>query len=248
MFVNEYGNRNDPTIILLAPMMVSGTDLYTLMTPYLKGSYHIIAPDQGGHGKAGSYVSADKEYQTLKAHLLDNGCTDIELVYGASLGVAVGYRLFLDRKFQVRHAWFDGAALAENAGFAEWFMKKMFRSRKRKLTKSGAEASPSLVKMYGYEFAKMMTKNFERITLEDIDAICHACCHYDLRGLTEDEQKKLHLDFGEKDFDRMYSRKTIPLYMPNADLKIRPGYAHCGYMAAEPQAYVEQIEVFMGRS
>jgi len=33
--------------------------------------------------------------------------------------------------------------------------------------------------------------------------------------------------------------------MPNAELVIRPGYQHCGYMAAEPKAYVEQIEAFM---
>ncbi|MBQ8953869.1 MAG: hypothetical protein IJ048_07105 [Clostridia bacterium] len=102
--------------------------------------------------------------------------------------------------------------------------------------------------MYGYDFAKMMTGNFERITAADIDAICHACCHYDLRKLTDGEQKKLHLDFGEKDFDWMYSRKTIPRYMPNAELVIRPGYQHCGYMASEPKAYVEQIEAFMGRT
>ena len=53
MYINEYGSRNDPTIILLSPMMVSGSDLYNLMKPYFKGDYHIIAPDQGGHGKAG---------------------------------------------------------------------------------------------------------------------------------------------------------------------------------------------------
>ena len=65
----------------------------------------------------------------------------------------------------------------------------MFRSRKKKLAKTKAEASPSLVQMYGYDFAKMMTKNFERITERDIDAICHACCHYDLRKLTKEEQQ-----------------------------------------------------------
>lgn len=37
MFINECGNRNNPTVILLAP-------------------------DQGGHGKAGAYISADEEY------------------------------------------------------------------------------------------------------------------------------------------------------------------------------------------
>jgi hypothetical protein len=34
MLVNEYGNRNDPTVILLAPMMISGSDLYGQMSPY----------------------------------------------------------------------------------------------------------------------------------------------------------------------------------------------------------------------
>ena len=245
MFINEFSSRDHPTIILLAPMMVSGTDLYNLMQPYFKEDYHFIAPDQGGHGKAGAYLSAEEEYKTLRSYLLDTGCTEIALVYGASLGVAVAWRLFSDPAFHVAHAWFDGVALARSASFAEWFMKRMFRSRKKKLAKTRVEASPSLMKMYGYDFARMMTKNFERITISDIDAICCACCHYDLKKLTDDEQKKLHLDFGEKDFDWMYSRKTIPVYMPDAELVIRPGYQHCGYMAAETKAYVEQIEAFI---
>ena len=45
MFINEYCSKNDPTIILLAPMMVSGSDLYNLMKPYFKSNYHIIAPN-----------------------------------------------------------------------------------------------------------------------------------------------------------------------------------------------------------
>ena len=214
MFINEYGDKNDPLVLLLAPMMVSGEDLYQLMHQYFKHHYHFIAPDQGGHGKAGGYISADEEYKTLKSFLLDEGYREIELVYGASLGVAIGYRLFLDPDFTVHHAWFDGVALSKNAAFPEWFMKKMFRSRKKKLAKTKAETSPSLVQMYGYDFAKMMTKNFGRITESDIDAICHACCHYDLRKLTRDEQAKRQLEFGEKDFDWRYSRKTIPVYMP----------------------------------
>jgi len=154
MFINEYGDKNNPLFLLLAPMMVSGEDLYQLMHPYFKHEYHYIAPDQGGHGKAGAYISADEEYKTLKSFLLDEGC-------------------------------------------------------------------------------------------RDIDAICHACCHYDLRKLTKEEQAKLHLDFGEKDFDWKYSKKTIPVYMPEAELVIRPGFQHCGYMAAYPKEYAEEIEAFM---
>lgn len=246
MFINEYGEREDPTVILLAPMMVSGSELYQLMNRFFKGKYHFIAPDQGGHGKAGAYVSADAEYAELKKHLQEIGCHRIALAYGASLGVAIAYRLFLDRDFVVERAWFDGVALAQNARFAEWFMKHLFRSRKKKLAKTHAEATSSLVKMYGLDFAKMMTRNFTRITLADIDAICHACCHYDLRKLTEEEQKKLHLDFGEKDFDWMYSKRTIPVYMPQAEVAIRKGYAHCGFMAAKTEEYAMEVERFMG--
>ena len=122
MFINEYGDKNNPLFLLLAPMMVSGEDLYQLMHPFFKQEYHYIAPDQGGHRKAGAYVSVDEAYKTL------------------------------------------------------------------------------------------------------------------------------HLDFGEKDFDWKYSKKTIPIYMPEAELVIRPGFQHCGYMAAHPKEYAEEIEAFIRRN
>ena len=28
MFINEYGDKNNPLVLLLAPMMLSGVDLY----------------------------------------------------------------------------------------------------------------------------------------------------------------------------------------------------------------------------
>lgn len=246
MYFNEYGNEEDPVVVLLAPMMVSGADLYELMSPYFSKQYHIIAPDQGGHGKAGAYVSADEEYKSLKGYLLEKGIKKIKLAYGASLGVAVAYKLFLDPDFEVEHAWFDGVALSQNARFAEWFMKKLFRKKKKMLAKTHAEASENLVNMYGLDFARMMTKNFERITIDDIDAICYACCHYELRALTDEEQARLHFDFGENDPDlKFYSKKTIPIYMPKAEVVIRKGYNHCAYMAAYKEEYVKEMEQFM---
>ena len=71
MFIHEYGSKEDPLVLLLSPMMVSGEDLYRLMHPYFTDNYYFIAPDQGGHGKAGAYISAEEEYKTLKRFLLD---------------------------------------------------------------------------------------------------------------------------------------------------------------------------------
>ena len=246
MYINEYGNPNDPKMILLAPMMVSGSDLYNLMSPYLKAAYFIIAPDQGGHGRAGAYISADEEYRQLKEYLQKNGYTDVKLVYGASLGVAVGWRLFMDDTFNLEHVWFDGVALSgKPSRMTEILVSRMFKKKKKKLEKTHVEASQSLVNWYGYDFAKMMTKNFERITLSDIDAICYACCHYDMKVLTTEQQRKIHLEYGEKDFDLRLSKKSLPKYLPNVKPVIRKGYPHCGYMAAHTKEYVEEIERFI---
>jgi hypothetical protein len=56
MYINEYGNKNDPLILLLAQMMVSGEQLYQLMQPYFKENDHFIAPDQGGHKRTDWFI------------------------------------------------------------------------------------------------------------------------------------------------------------------------------------------------
>ena len=58
MYIQEYRSRDDPTVILLAPMrleaslnLVSGADLNTIMSPYSAVHYHFVAPDQDGHAE-----------------------------------------------------------------------------------------------------------------------------------------------------------------------------------------------------
>lgn len=245
MYINEYGDKSAPVIILLAPMMVSGQNIYEMMKPHMKGSYRIIAPDQGGHGRAGAYVSAEQEYAELKGWLIKNDIRQVRLVMGASLGVALAYRLYMDSDFKVEKAWFDGVALKTSSDFAEWFMRRMFRKRKKKFGNKPVDASPSLVKMYGYDFAKMMTGNFKQITESDIDAICYACCHYDMKKFSDEQQRNLHLEYGEGDPDYMLSKKSLAKYLPEVKPIIRKGYSHCGYMAAHTKEYAEEMEAFI---
>ncbi len=247
MYIHTYGDDTNPVLIVLAPMMVSGEDLYKLMSPYFTKDYFIIAPDQGGHGLAGEYHSALEEYDDLRKYLLEHNYKNIKLVYGASMGVAVGWRLFNDDAFHIEHAWFDGVALSKSSPIADFFMRHLFRNRKKKLAKSHVDASPTLVKIYGYDFAKMMTSNFERITLDDIDAICYACCHYQVKELSEEKRKSLHLDFGEHDMDYKLAKKAITKYLSDVSISIRKGCQHCEYMAKNGKRYVEEIEAFISK-
>ena len=63
------------------------------------------------------------------------------------------------------------------------------------------------------------------------------------RVVYEEDVQKPQEEAG--DFDWKYSKKTIPVYMPEAELVIRPGFQHCGYMAANPKEYAEELEAFI---
>lgn len=61
MFINEYGDKNNPLFLLLAPMMVSGEDLYQLMHPYGRAdSSSIITPRRHRRWKVESTASTSK--------------------------------------------------------------------------------------------------------------------------------------------------------------------------------------------
>ena len=245
MKINEYGDRGDPTIILMAPLLVLGSDLYRAMSPFFRGPYHIIAPDQGGHGKAGPYISAEEEYAQLKSYLTEYGISQIHLAYGASLGTTVAGRLFSDPDFEVGCGWLDGAVLQKKGGLVEKYMNSMFKSQKKGLESHPGKIPASMVKSYGIVFARQMTGNLKRLSQKEAEAISHAMSHFDLPPLTGRAQKKMHLDYGEKDASLKYSKKELAASLPGAELVIRKGCIHCGYMAAHMKEYVNQMEQFM---
>lgn len=228
-------------------MLLSGAQLYGLLGFHFAQGYHVISPDQGGHGESGEYVSSENEYRALKLWLVQNGCTKIEFLYGASMGAATAYKLCSDPDIEVKAAWLDGACLVSKAPFTEWLLKRIFRHCKRRADKRRIDALPILDKMYGRGLARAMTDSLRRIGTHSLDAICHCCCHYDLQPLSPKMQRRLHLDFGGKEFNLRFSRKAIRSYMPGVDVTIRRGRCHCEYMARQTEGYVKDIKGFLER-
>ena len=124
MFIHEYGDKNDPLVLLLAPMMVSGEDLYRLIHPYFRRNYHFIAPDQGGHGKAGAYISADEEYKAL----LDNPLTALgELNRVCKDGGMLIIPTYMNKDGKGKTSGFAGAVGKAGADFKRQFTLESYR-------------------------------------------------------------------------------------------------------------------------
>ena len=101
MFINEYGDKNNPLVLLLAPMMVSGEDLYQLMHPMAaiselnrvcKDGGTLIIPtymnkdDQGktsgfagAVGKAGADFKREFTAESYRQFFLEAGYPDVKV-------------------------------------------------------------------------------------------------------------------------------------------------------------------------
>lgn len=247
MYIHEFGSSNLPKIILLHPMEVTGVELYQLFAPYFKGNYCFIAPDQGGHGKSGHYISLQDEFLTLKQYLISKNYQDIQLLYGASMGAATAYELLKDDAVRVEKVWLDGGAFAADAPLVNWMMKTMFHKTAKMFRRNPDLAPESLTKLYGKALTEMMTQNFLKLSDTDIDRICDACCRRELRPLSPDHPREIHLDWGRSDMDYKLSKKALAAYFPHAEVTLRSGYNHCGYLASHTKEYVAELERFLLR-
>lgn len=68
MVLHEYAETGRPLLVLLAPMMVFGKDLYRLMAPCCKGDYCIVAPDWNEHRAVGGHISAELTIRSRCSH------------------------------------------------------------------------------------------------------------------------------------------------------------------------------------
>ena len=247
MYINRYGNSEGPVIVLLPPMMVTGEDLYNAMAPYFKGDYCIIAPDHGSHGKAEDYLSADLEYKDLKSYLIQNGYRHIHLLFGASLGANLAYRLFCDPDIKEDHVWLDGLLLKKSAPIVEKMMKDTFLKLQKDPDFQTGRIPKDLTDLIGQDFASLILENYKQLTRADIQKICHAYCRMEPEPVSAARQEKVHLEYGEDDFALNPSKSGLKKYLPLVNPVVRMGCKHCEYLAVHMAAYVEEMESFSKR-
>ncbi len=245
MVLHVYGNPKDPKILALHPMGITGENLYLTVKPYLKGSYCILAPDQGGHGASGPYESLEEETRILKEELLERGFTTIQLLYGASMGVTVGYELLKDPTFQFEKVWFDGGGFTEKAPHFTGAYLTIVRAGLKIYRKCPSLPEKSFEKNYGPKFSKIMLQNVLNMSDDDVIRVFEAFSAREMVRLPRDVQERMHLEWGSEDANYKQSEKALRKYFPCADVIVREGYGHCGFMAFHTGTYVRKMEKFL---
>lgn len=245
MVIRAYGDERKPKLLALHPMLGDGESM-VLLAGKLREDCCIIAPDLSGQGHdSGDFESAEKEAQTLYTYLKEKNWLELQLVYGASLGAAVGIELLAKPGLKVRTAVFDGCPLYRDAPVLRWILTKVFINKHRKALRNPGLSEQKMTRLYGPQAGPSMGRYFERMSRASIRGIVDTCTRCSFPKYSRELEQRLYFEYGSGDGDLKMGRKNIAKYYPGATLTVREGYGHCQYMSELGERYGEVLEAYM---
>lgn len=242
MFIHTHGKKGFPVIIILHPMGITGEKMYEVVGKKFQGEYFFITPDMGGHGcEKRIFKSAKKEAAALRHYLVQKGLTEICLLYGASLGCAVSLHLLKYEDLNIRHVYLDGAPVARLNAVMRRIFAPVLVWQQDMIMKNREKGISDFVKRYGRDIAEHMADSFLLFDKESIRNIGRDCVVGNMPDLSEDLQRRICFDWGEKELYTKTSKPLVEAVWPMSRVIVRPGMEHCEAMA-QVLDYTERIE------
>ena len=243
MYMHTYGQPSAPAVVLLHPMGITAEKLYAIIGRKLKGSYYLLIPDMGNHGREESdFLSAEDEAESICKYLKAHGIIDIAMVYGASMGAAVALRMLSHSEIRVRGLYLDGAPIAKLG----WFMSRVFGPvliwQKGIYEKNDRKKLSEFIARWGEDLNDHMRETFIRFSNTSIRNIAQACVKGNGVSIPEVLQKHTWMEWGESEEYAKRSPSEAKRLYPSARITVRPGFNHCEYMVKKNADYVSGIE------
>lgn len=248
MVMHIYGSKEDPAVLLLHPMGITAEKIYEIIGSKFKGKYFLLIPDMGNHGmEKADYVSAEAEAENMRDYLVENGITDLALVYGASMGAAVALRMLSFHEISVKSLYLDGAPIAK-LGFV---MTKLFAPvliwQRGIYEKNDKKKLAEFIERWGDDLNDHMRETFLQFSDVSIRNIARACVKGNMVEIPAELQKHAYMEWGkDEEFAKKSPAVARDLY-PLAHIVVRPGYNHCEYMMKKNEEYIAGIERIIPR-
>ena len=128
MLFNEFGRKENPTLLILHGMMQDWYSEYELLKP-LEKHYRLIIPAQDGfYDGSGDFTSFSDQCRRIEEYVHENYGGKIHGVYGASQGGLMITELLTRNRIEIDKAIMDGCYVAHQGKFAgtaaAWMFKK----------------------------------------------------------------------------------------------------------------------------
>lgn len=246
MIMHDYHPQGEKVVLLLHPMLASGSMMYELLGKHLGDSIRCLAPDFASHGdqQDQEFQSAARETEEIAGYLREQGIRHIDLAYGASLGGVVLTQL-LKEDLSFGTVFFEGTSFFEGSRLLTPMVAKVFLKKHRRAAADHERAVTAMGALYGSRFAQAFADQFIGMTEDSIRNIAAACGNNVHADLTREQQSHCIFAYGSRDFNTLKAKKGCRKFYPHASLRIWEGYGHCERVTADTENYVSLLKSFL---
>lgn len=227
MLFHEFGEKGNPTLLLMHGMMQDWHTAYDLLKP-LEERFRLIVPAMDGmYPNSPEFTTFAEQCRKIEAYVNAHYNGQLKGVYGVSQGATVLSELLARGNITVETAILDGAYVAHQGRAAAWFGYGAFQRVKKnggkfpktmnmvmKLMGLGEEDYEMFSAMYWDVSKESMKRNLmENYTYRANPALAHT-------------DTKVHLWCGSKEPYAIMSHETLKQYLKNYEEVIFPDMGH----------------------
>ena len=252
MTVYEYGKDNKKTVVLIHPSVVMW-DFYEYVIPLLEKDFHVIIPALPGYDEKNpktNFTGIESISEELAAWFIENSITEIDLLYGCSMGGSVVLRMLADNIIAVRNTICDGGITPYQI---PWIITRFIAVKDFLLISTGKIGGFGLLEKafatdeYSKEDLQYMAKVLHFISYKTISRTFESCNNYSMPKGTINYSGHFEYWYGDKE---LKERKKDISYVKSRFLNVKfiemKDMGHGSMPAMYPEKMVERIMALIG--
>ncbi len=227
-------------------------DYFEYVIPLMRERYRLIVPALPGYDEdgAGDFTSVEDIAARLADWLDAHGITEIDCIYGCSMGGAVTARFLADDRIKVRGAVIDGGITPYQL---PWIVTRAIAVRDYLMVSMGKLGGIRLLEKaftsdeYSEEDLKYIEKVLKYVSSRTIWRTFESCNNYDMpkkvrTGCFQIEYWYAKTEEKARKWDIRYIRKAFPQIV----FRVFEDIGHGGLAALKPELLVSELERVMG--
>ena len=241
MLFTEFGNKENPPVLLLHGMMQDWWSEYELLKP-LEEHYRLIIPAQDGfYEGSNDFTSFADQARQIEEYVQTNYNGKVHGAYGASQGGLMLTELLTRNKINLGTVIMDGCYVAHQGKISGWVTYKMFC--KFKNTGKFPALIMVMMKLMGLKADDlgMMDSMYLKARDESVKRNFMENYTYCTRPEIAHNETMVHLWCGSKEPYAIKSHNILKRYLKNYKEEIMPGFGHGEFLMKHQKEVCEKI-------
>ncbi len=246
MLFNEFGKKENPTVLLMHGMMQDWHSEYEMLKP-LEEHYRLIIPAQDGfYDGSGDFTSFADQARQVEEYIHENYGGKIQGAYGASQGGLMLTELLTRNNIDMGTVIMDGCYVAHQGKISGIVTAWMFK--KYKNTGKFPAFIHVMMKLMGLkaEDLGMMDSLYMKASDESVKRNFMENYTYRTRPEIANTKAKVYLWCGSKEPYAIKSHKELKMYLKNYEEEIMEGLGHGEFLLKHSVEACEKIRKTIG--